>query len=84
MCAAGYDDIERGQRGSTEEHLTVTQFKVQQEQQRLAEIQDAQVAAEVEIAQLDADKEQAEKDIRKAEAKLERLAPQVKQVEEVS
>lgn len=81
MCAAGYDDIERGQRGSTEEHLTVTQFKVQQEQQRLADIQDAQIAVSAEIAQLDADKAQAEKDVRKAEAKLERLAPQVKQVE---
>ena len=27
--------MERGERGSTEEHLTVTQFKVQAEQQRL-------------------------------------------------
>ena len=35
MRAAGYDDVERGERGSTEEHLTVTQFKVQAEQQRL-------------------------------------------------
>lgn len=83
MRAAGYDDIERGQRGSTEEHLTVTQFKVQQEQQRLAEIQDAQAAATAEIAQLDADKAQAEKDVRKAEAKLERLAPQVEKLEEL-
>ena len=83
MCAAGYDDIERGQRGSTEEHLTVTQFKVQQEQQRLAEIQNAQVAASAEVAQLDADKAQAERDIRKAEAKLEHLAPQVEKLEEL-
>ena len=83
MHAAGYDDIERGQRGSTEEHLTVTQFKVQQEQQRLAEIQDAQIAVSAEIAQLDADKAQAEKDIRKAEAKLEHLAPQVEKLEEL-
>ncbi len=81
--AAGYDNIERGQRGSTEEHLTVTQFKVQQEQQRLAEIQDAQVAASAEVAQLDADKAQVEKDIRKAEAKLEHLAPQVEKLEEL-
>ena len=83
MRAAGYDDIERGQRGSTEEHLTVTQFKVQQEQQRLAEIQNAQVAASAEVAQLDADKAQAERDIRKAEAKLEHLAPQVEKLEEL-
>ena len=38
MCEAGYDDVERGKRGSSEEHLTVTQFKVQQEQARLAEL----------------------------------------------
>ena len=35
MKAAGYTDVERGERGSTEEHLTVTQFKMAQEQQRL-------------------------------------------------
>ena len=35
MRVAGYTDLERGERGSTEEHLTVTQFKVQAEQQRL-------------------------------------------------
>ena len=38
MHDAGYDDVERGERGSSEEHLTVTQFKVQQEQARLAEL----------------------------------------------
>ena len=37
MRKAGYDDVERGERGSSEEHLTVTQFKVQQEQAQLAE-----------------------------------------------
>ena len=35
MHAAGYTDVERGERGSTEEHLTVTQFKVRREQERL-------------------------------------------------
>ena len=35
MRAAGYTDVQRGERGSTEEHLTVTQFKVQAEQERL-------------------------------------------------
>ena len=43
MKAAGYTDVERGERGSTEEHLTVTQFKVAQEQQRL-ETMTAQIA----------------------------------------
>ena len=43
MKTAGYTDVERGERGSTEEHLTVTQFKVAQEQQRL-ETMAAQIA----------------------------------------
>ena len=42
MRAAGYTDVERGERSSTEEHLTVTQFKVQQETARL-EILESQV-----------------------------------------
>ena len=42
MRAAGYTDVERGERGSTEEHLTVTQFKVAQESARL-EVLEAQV-----------------------------------------
>ena len=39
MKRAGYDDIERGERGSSEEHLTVTQFKVEREQERLDKIE---------------------------------------------
>ena len=35
MVEAGYTDLQRGERGSTEEHLTVTQFKVEQEKKRL-------------------------------------------------
>ena len=38
MRNAGYTDVERGERGSSEEHLTVTQFKVKREQERLEEI----------------------------------------------
>ena len=43
MRNVGYTDVERGERGSTEEHLTVTQFKVAQEKQRL-ETMTAQIA----------------------------------------
>lgn len=35
MRSAGYTDLERGERGSSEEHLTVTQFKVEREKERL-------------------------------------------------
>lgn len=40
MHNAGYSDVERGERGSSEEHLTVTQFKVMQEQERLSKLAD--------------------------------------------
>ena len=36
--SAGYTDVERGERGSTEEHLSVTQFKVMREQERLEQL----------------------------------------------
>ena len=39
MRNAGYDDVERGERGSSEEHLTVTQFKVMKETEKLESIQ---------------------------------------------
>ncbi len=39
MRAAGYTDVERGERGSGEEHLTVTQFKTAREQERLAQLE---------------------------------------------
>lgn len=46
MRSAGYDDIERGEHGSTEEHLTVTQFKVKAEQQRLKAVREQVTQAE--------------------------------------
>ena len=38
MREAGYSDLERGERGSSEEHLTVTQFKVKKEKERLLKL----------------------------------------------
>ena len=64
MRSAGYDDIERGERGSTEEHLTVTQFKVKAEQQRLEAVSE-QVA-------------QAEQAVEKQEQKLDALKKETK------
>lgn len=46
MRSASYDDIERGEHGSTEEHLTVTQFKVKAEQQRLEAVREQVTQAE--------------------------------------
>lgn len=53
MRQAGYNDVERGERGSSEEHLTVTQFKVEQEHARLADISEKTEQKEKEAAVLD-------------------------------
>ena len=53
MRDAGYDDVERGERGSSEEHLTVTQFKVEQEQARLTELVERSDQKEQQAAALD-------------------------------
>ena len=53
MRAAGYADVERGERGSSEEHLTVTQFKVEREQERLADLTEQTQQKEAEAAALD-------------------------------
>ena len=66
MRAAGYEDVERGERGSTEEHLTVTQFKVAQEQARLEELQEQQ-------AMETAGFEKKKAKIEKQETNLERI-----------
>ena len=65
MRNAGYTDVERGERGSTEEHLTVTQFKVQAEQHRL-EVVTGQVAQAEQS--LEDTKAAAEKQKKKLEA----------------
>ena len=70
MVGAGYTDLQRGERGSTEEHLTVTQFKVEQEQRRLEDL----TATRFEI--LGALEDLGEEELQKKEelAKLEKQA----------
>ncbi len=79
MKEAGYDDIERGERGSSEEHLTVTQFKVQKEQDRLAELTQESRQKEQLVAKLDRKMEKLEsqqselQDISKIEAEVKTI-----------
>ena len=76
MRAAGYTDVERGERGSTEEHLTVTQFKVAQEQQRLEDVttQIAQTEQALDTAQAAVEKKQKELQSLQKQAKEQRTA----------
>lgn len=73
MRAAGYTDVERGERGSTEEHLTVTQFKVQAEQQRLEAVTGL-------VAQAEQTLEDAKTATEKQKKKLEVMQKETKTV----
>ena len=84
MREAGYADIERGERGSSEEHLTVTQFKVEREQARLAELQTEKSEVQAEIGQLQAEKAEAEKSAKEAQTELRLLAPKLKSMEKLA
>ena len=77
MKAAGYTDVERGERGSTEEHLTVTQFKVQAETQRL----EAVTARADQAEQALADTQSA---VEKQEKKLKALQKETKTAKTVA
>ncbi|MDY2640176.1 MAG: hypothetical protein SOV68_09660, partial [Ligilactobacillus salivarius] len=53
MKDKGYDDLERGERGSSEEHLTVTQFKVEKEKERLDELQNQVLTNEKKLKRIE-------------------------------
>ena len=84
MKSAGYEDIERGTVGSTEEHLTVTQFKVQAEQERLRQL-NAEIANIVEEAELLEDlKKEAQESAQRAKERLDELTPAVDKMENLA
>ena len=76
MRVAGYTDVERGERGSTEEHLTVTQFKVQAEQERLETVTNlvAQAEQTLEDTQAAADRQKKRLAVLQKETKTAKAA----------
>ena len=76
MRAAGYTDVDRGERGSTEEHLTVTQFKVQAEQERLEAVTGlvAQAEQTLEDTQAAADRQKKRLAVLQKETKTAKTA----------
>ena len=71
MFSAGYTDVERGERGSTEEHLTTVQFKVMKEQEALDTLMAQQQSAEQAVRLAQANREEAERDVEAAKKKID-------------
>ena len=72
MRNAGYDDVERGERGSSEEHLTVTQFKVMKETEKLEALEEKFEKSESEYQSL-LDKTKVRKTVKKGFDEIEEI-----------
>lgn len=80
MFAAGYTDVEHGERGSTEEHLTTVQFKVMKEQEALDTIMAQQQSTEQAVRLAQANREEAEREVEAAKKKMDALTKSDKEV----
>jgi septal ring factor EnvC (AmiA/AmiB activator) len=70
MKAAGFEDFERGERGSTTEHLEVLEYKIQQDKIQAAELETEIKGKEKAIAALDVK-------VEKKTARIEKLDEQI-------
>ena len=70
MTAAGFPDLQRGERGSAAEHLTVEEYKYQQEKKRCEEVVAEVKQSEIRLGEL-------EKQAEKKEKRLDKLDEQI-------
>ena len=84
MRDAGFEDFERGERGSTAQHLSVTEYKVKKETERLENLQITAKVMEDGIDLLTQQTEEAQKKADKAQARVDRLVPKTEQIEDLA
>ena len=84
MRDAGFEDFERGERGSTAQHLSVTEFKVKKEMERLENLQITAQFMEDGIGRLEAEQKEAEKKADAAKKRVDHLVPKMEQIEDLA
>lgn len=84
MRDAGFEDFERGERGSTAQHLSVTEFKVKKEMERLENLHASAQGMEAEIERLAEKEETATKKADAAQARVDQLVPKMQKIEELA
>ena len=84
MRNTGFADFERGERGSTAEHLSVMEFKAKKETERLSQIQEAADFALEETNRLNAKLENTQQKAKQDQAKLDTIAPKLKNMEDLA
>ncbi len=84
MRDAGFEDFERGERGSTAQHLSVTEFKVKKETERLENLQVTAKVMEDGIDLLTEQTEEAQKEADKAQKRVDHLVPKMEKIEDLA
>ena len=84
MRDAGFEDFERGERGSTAQHLSVTEYKVKKETKRLENLQVTAKVMEDGIDLLTQQTDEAQKKADKAQARVDKLVPKMEQIEDLA
>ena len=84
MRDAGFEDFERGERGSTAQHLSVTEYKVMKETERLENLQVTAKVMEDGIDLLTQQTEEAQQKADKAQARVDKLVPKMEKIEELA
>lgn len=84
MRQSGYRDIERGERNSGEEHLTVTQFKIEKETEKLNSLTLEVDALEAKNAELLEDAEKATAEYEKAKSLQDAMLKTNEKIQDVS
>lgn len=74
MRNAGYENVERGEKGSSEEHLTVTQFKVMKEEEHLKDLFKREKEVQKSIEEAEDALDEVELALDEAEEKLDEMA----------
>ena len=81
MQAAGFRDFQRGERGSTAEHLSVIEYKTRKESERLAGYEAKETEILTEIDALTEQKNEAREQADAATHRMNELAPKLKNIE---
>ena len=81
MREAGFDGFDRGERGSTAQHLSDLEYKTKKETQRMEQLQDQAFILEDSIQRLSAEEAKKVQRTEAAEKRLEQIIPKVKDLE---
>ena len=84
MRDAGFEDFERGERGSTAQHLSVMDFKVKKEESRLEKLENVRHELICDLDEIETREADARQKAAAAEKRAAEIVPKVQKLEEVA